>query len=1059
VYDILQQVIPNIQSGRKMQKISAKAFIISILLMLTVTNSLASPTKNPAVESFESNSVLNYYQHSESSDISISTKHYKFGQHSLKWQWQGKSTLTTQHFRLLTRNQSPLKYGKHFPASPTLVISLYSENSQSTSLKISFDKQDHKGEMKTAWFDLPLNFSGWRTIWLPFYEMNGDSPKKNASINYDTFTISSSGNGHVFIDDIVFSQFQDDRHPYPSAQTPFIQQQKQETASDHWMPLLSDLQRVKDLQTAPLKSDDIAQLTAIEEKISTLLKTKKQSEISSPESFASLKHDYAQLGLTDNGKTVQGPPLTYALSQFYFDEEQQGEKRHTPLKDFGIFLKKLAQHYVSGSQENKIEVEKMFIQASRYYLDQGWQSGTSMGTLHHIGYSTRKLTEAFYLMRNPLQKAGILNEIGASLQWIFNLGKLLGDKDNFHANIDYMNTQSFYHLLLIFLSDDRAMQASLLQHFSDYISIILAQDDGYGVFKVDGTAWHHGGHYPAYALGAFEKIPQLIYTLSDSRFKISQAGHANFKKAFLASRIYSQPFDFGFGNAGRHPFDGSFSGLQQQYLQLALAGDPQHNNAIDKEVAAAYLRLWDNEGEHSTLFKQHNISAENLTGYYSFPYAATSVHRNKGWAALIKGYSKYVWASEIYVASNRYGRYPANGTVQLLNEQGEKGSGFNQNGWDWNRFPGATVINLPIEQLETTKPLLMFRSNESFAGSVHLNNNGLFAMQLNESQGFNHEGNEKNQQILTGELKAKKSVFSFNDKLIFIGTDISSRDNKNPVQTNLFQTYLTAQDQPQATSMSGLITEFPYQTTLQLKHSNNNQAVNSDQHLPNNWLIDPYGNGYHLLSESKVTISRKHQNSLHNKYSLYSGKMNAKGKGVSTTEGSFASAWIDHGLPPKNSAYQYVVYPFISKTMDKKEVNSFDKITLMKQTFKVLQANNQVHIVTDHITKTTGYAIFTTEEPIQHGLLSSTSVPALIMIQQLEEKKATLSVVQPDLNFPQLKPIKGYSQPVPLTITLKGKWQVTDHKQIASVAYVKGNTEINLICQHGLPVMFNVEEI
>ncbi len=1013
---------------------------VGVLFTLIAANFMVQATVKPAVESFEDNSILNHYQHSDQSKLSISNKHYKFGQYSLRWQWQAPSTLSTQHFRLLTHSESPLKYGKHFPASPTLVISLYSEKKQSTSLKISFDHQDKTLNKQQVWFDLPLNFTGWRTVWLPFYEMKGHAPSINTQVNYDTFSITSSGAGQVFIDDIVFSQFQDDRHPYPSAQTPFIQQQKQDTASDHWMPLLSDLQRIQKLAVAPIKINDEAQLSAIEEKITALLNT------SSPErkNMPLLIQNFTQLGLVDNGKTIQGPPLTYAQSQFYYNEVQQGKKRHTPLKTFGQLLKRLAQHYHNNSQENKAEIEGMFIQAARYYLDQGWQSGTSMGTLHHIGYSTRELTEAFYLMRKPLQKAGILNEIGASLQWIFNLGKLLGDKESFHANIDYMNTQSFYHLLIIFLSDERAIQASLLQQFSNYISITLAQDDSHGVFKIDGTAWHHGGHYPAYALGAFEKIPQLIYILSASRYKISQAGHENFKKAFLASRIYSQLFDFGFGNAGRHPFDGAFSGLQQQYLQLAMAGNPQHTHAIDKEVASAYLRLWGNKDqENSALFKQYNIIAEDITGYYSFPYAATAVHRKNDWAALIKGYSKYVWASEIYVASNRYGRYPANGTVQLLNEQGEQGSGFNQNGWDWNRFPGATVINLPIEQLETTKPLLMFRSNESFAGSVQLNNNGLFAMRLNESQGFNHEGNKDDSQLLSGQLIANKSVFSFGNKLILIGTDISSIDHTHPVQTNLFQSFLTEKEQAIYTSTSGLVTTFPYQAALHL----NSQNISSEkERLQSRWIIDPYGNGYHLLSENEVNISRNSQNSYHNKYSLLTGKMNKKGNGAIKTNGDFASAWIDHGISPQNGSYQYAIYPF----MNKEEISNFAEMLSFERSYDILQADSQAHIVIDHQYHTTGYALFSTNKTIEHGLLKSSSVPALIMVQQTDDRTATISVVQPDLNFVQLKPIDGYSQPVTLTLILKGEWKTQKNKQIISVNYSLGNTEITLNCQHGL---------
>ena len=244
-------------------------FVVGILFLILMSASFYSlSVEKPAVESFENNAILDKYHYSNGSKISISNKHYKFGQNSLLWQWQGQSSLSTQHFRLLTHSQSPLKYGKHFPASPTLAISLYSEKKQSTTLQVSFDKNDGKEDNKTVWFDFPLDFSGWRTVWLPFYEMSGDAPKKNAPVSYDTFTISSSGNGKVYIDDIVFSQFQDDRHPYPSRQTPFIQQEKQDTASDHWMPLLSDLQRINKLSISPLENGDVTQLIAIEEKYS-----------------------------------------------------------------------------------------------------------------------------------------------------------------------------------------------------------------------------------------------------------------------------------------------------------------------------------------------------------------------------------------------------------------------------------------------------------------------------------------------------------------------------------------------------------------------------------------------------------------------------------------------------------------------------------------------------------------------------------------------------------------------------------------------------------------------
>ena len=83
---------------------------------------------------------------------------------------------------------------------------------------------------------------------------------------------------------------------------------------------------------------------------------------------------------------------------------------------------------------------------------------------------------------------------------------LLEDESKFHVNIDYLNTQSYYHLMLIFMFEKQEMQAAILSAYSKYISITLAQQKEEWGFKIDGTAWHHNGHYPAYGIGAFNNV-------------------------------------------------------------------------------------------------------------------------------------------------------------------------------------------------------------------------------------------------------------------------------------------------------------------------------------------------------------------------------------------------------------------------------------------------------------------------------------------------------------------------------------------------------------------------
>lgn len=1011
-----------------------KHIVFTLMLLLVATTSFSQEKAKPAVESFESGSTLASYN-KVNSNLSLSTDHHKYGKSALQWEWKGKSSFGTSNFRILTHDESPLKYGNHFPASPTLIISLYNEVPQNEKITISYEK---KGKTE-VWFDIALSFKGWRHIWVPFYEMQGNKPQKGAAVDYDYFKISTTAkSGKLYFDDIIFSQYQDDRHQYPDLLVPFIKKDQIE-GEDHWMPLASNYERIQNLQKTPVSSADRMDLQKFEKLMDDDLRIDKKYKVY----INTLNDLYQKLDLNDNGKTVTGPPLTFKEDQEYFDQKQQGTNRFNDIQDLGKVLKKLANFYDRTDAVQKQEIEKMFITGTKYFLDQGWQAGASGGTRHHIGYNVREITEAFYIMRGTLKKEGLLNDVGASLQWLFNLGMVLDDEKKFHVNIDYLNTQSYYHLMLIFLMDDQEKQATLLNAYSNYISTTLAQQNEEWGFKIDGTSWHHNGHYPAYGMGAFQTVPKVIRTLSGTKFRIQQKGHENFKKAFLTTRMYSQLYDWGFGNAGRHPLeDNSIVSLKNQYLLMALSGNPEGTSKIDKEVAAAYLRLWGKEDVLNTsLFTNLNgIESEKLSGYHTLPYGATAIQRNNNWAAIIKGYSKYVWASEIYVDENRYGRYPANGTIQLLNDKGEKGSGFQQEGWDWNRYPGGTIIYLPLAELESEMPLIMFRSVETFAGATELGGNGIFGMILNESKGSNADGPETKVGF-PGKLKAKKSVFSFGDKLICIGTNISSIDGKNPTQTNLFQTFLKDAKDPIYTSTE-TITKFPFKTEL-LQNSKSGS-----------WLIDPYGNGYHILSNTPVQIKKENQHSYENRYSVRTGNINPKAKGVKETEGNYATAWIDHGLAPTDAAYQYVIYPF----QEADNLKKFGDKIKDDKSYAILRADSIAHIVLDNITATTGYVIFEAHKNLEKGVLKEVSNPSLIMVRQDNPTNLTISAVQPDLNFPEYETGKyrNYSTAVKLTITLKGKWTTSITDTVLAVDNATDVTTIVINCKDGLPSKFNL---
>gem|GEM_PF-1419092 len=1024
----------------KLAHVRPAFYFLPLIVLLFCTVGRAQQNSLPAVASFEQEQVLKHYDRSKNSRISISKSHHRFGTSALEWAWSGTgNSFGTSNFRILERDPKMQVYEEIFPSSPTLVLSVYNEIPQKGTVKFIYQKN---GKDQT-WFSIPLQFKGWRTFRVPFYEMQGNAPQKMAAVDYDYFKVSTDvKQGKLFFDDIVFSQYMDNRYPYPDLMVPFIKRD-QDRSVDHWMPLIENLEGLEEVKVATLSPTEVKDLKLVGDRLQENVFSKNSNTI-----FSEAASAYASLNIHEKGGNILGPPLTYNSKEVYFDALQQGTGAENDVKSFGQTLKNMAQAVVATTDNTeKEELEQHFVMASRYFLDQGWQKGVSGGTRHHVGYATGELTEAFYIMLKTLKKAELLQEIGESLQWLNNLGMLLDESDNFHVNIDYLNTQAYYHLMVIFLSESKEKQGALLKAYSNYLSVVLAQQDEEWGFKPDGTAWHHNGHYPAYGLGAFQKVPGIFHILSGTVFRIGEVGHRNFKKALLTTADYSQLYDWGFGNAGRHPLESSkgdnIRSLQEPYLQMAFSGNPEGTSEVDKEVAAAYIRLWGQEDSlNRKLFMEQGIQEQQMPGYRTLPYGATAIHRRADWAAIIKGYSKYVWSSEIYSASNRYGRYPANGTVELLNREGEQGSGFVQEGWDWNRYPGATIVYLSLEELETEKSLLMFLSEESFAGAGQLGDNGVFGMVLNESKGFNADGLVSDRSVRFPEkLQAKKSVFSFGDKLICIGTNISSVNQEHPVQTNLFQTSLKNPEMPMYMDRQGFVDGFPFSYDI------------------GNWIVDPYGNGYHILSENPIHAQRKEQHSYHNKYSIRTGEMNAKGHGAKETHGNFASAWIDHGPAPENASYQYVIYPFLSI----KEQKSFGKKSAEVASYTIERADSTAHIVSDKTKSTTGYVIFDSDDFLGTTILKSVSAPSLVMLKRDAPDSITISAVQPDLNFQKNEKKKNgfnnYSRPVALALTLKGNWELKEGAEVQSLKNTNGETIIGLECQHGFSEVFELKKM
>lgn len=230
---------------------------------------------------------------------------------------------------------------------------------------------------------------------------------------------------------------------------------------------------------------------------------------------------------------------------------------------------------------------------------------------------------------------------------------------------------------------------------------------------------------------------------------------------------------------------------------------------FDPDMAAAYLRLVSTStvtsGEEPEYVPQFTNAEEKQMatflsdkgfrpeadpqGNLALGYGCVSVQRRGNWAAIVRGHSRYFWAAEHYLGANLYGRYLAHGSMQLLTAAPgvtvtPATSGWQEEGFDWNRIPGVTSIHLPFDDLQAKIYNVdtysgmeeMLYSDEAFAGGLsQLQYEWKFWNELHEHDKYN------------GSHRARKSFHFFDGTIVCLGSDIENTNSEYPTETTIFQ--------------------------------------------------------------------------------------------------------------------------------------------------------------------------------------------------------------------------------------------------------------------------------
>lgn len=931
------------------------------------------------------------FQSSDKHALALSSLYYKEGHKSLEWNFRPGSTLLIKTENLITLTE---------PTETTSGITLWIYNEKPQQDSIRFEFLSPQGHV-SYWFSFRLASAGWRACWIGFQHMKGDKLNKEIA-SYRL--VAPNRKGRIFLDRLTFPVKKINDRTTPDLQMPYNNSLSYRDLW-HWCRVWQWEQYDYDLPLPnSLNKKEIEDLRTVEQRLTTTLDIKKAPS----EVIAKAYTVFKKANIQRSGTGFIGAPIVAP-------DEINRKAGEISWNDLETMLSGFA---YDAYYNHSSAALKNYFTVWDFAINQGFAYGSGMGTNHHYGYQVRKIYTTAWLMRDAIWNApNCDNILSALIFW----SALSETRKPYQYGRDEL-LDSWHTLLMAktvsaLLFIDERERARALKGLSRWVSTSLHYTPGtIGGIKVDGTTFHHGGFYPAYTTGVLAMVGQFIAFTNQTEYEPTEEARQTLKSAFISMRNYCNKYEWGIGISGRHPFRGSMKEDDvAAFAYLALSGDLSgEKNDFDRHLAADYLRLCQKNTPEAHYFKEQGIQPANAPqGFFVYNYGSAGIFRRANWMVTLKGYTTDVWGAEIYTKDNRYGRYQSYGSVQIMGQPSRLASGYDENGWDWNRLPGTTTIHLPFELLDSPLPgTTMARSKENFSGSSSLEGkNGMFAMKLMERELKN----------FTPDFVARKSVFCFGNRMICLGTGINNSNFSYPTETTLFQSIFRKDS-------TSIFVDGKKRNKMFHKELNDGKL---------HWIQDGYNNHYFVKGNVEVQIAR--QDSRHEK---------TRGQ----TYGTFSSAWINHGKAPQDAEYEYMV--LIQPSSDELD------IARHKQTYQIVQKDHTAHVVFDEETGITAYAVFEDYIPLTDRLLLQVPAETMVMQRKVDKKQILVSICDPNLHITEKSfTTKEASQPVEKKLLLKGKWEMDNPDEKVSLSSDGENTQLTVICQHGQPVEFTLKTI
>lgn len=968
------------------------------------------------------------------SQLSISDAHAKVGRHSLRWEHGAGSALTvSEPMHVSPSAYSPGDDQAHMGTVDTFCIWVHNDEPSDTPLRIEFGR----GANRDCWFDFGLDFTGWRTCWVRLgYDTEGTARHGMNRVRF----VAPDRSGTLHLDQVILNVPMRPDHPTPDDQVPAVQPEIADADNHHWLALRqfrSDL-RKHPLPEAP-EGSDVSEIRA------RLLESLAGRPEITQDALDALTATVDKLGVPelDDDGALSGPgSFVNGYQNAIWPEELRED-----LADFAslIELRKLtdtmlavaqAAHAARGKKAATASgFDTLYLRLFAHLEDQGFAAGSAQGTIHHIGYQYRGFADSLLLVQPLLEHKGLWDRACENLGWFFGAGRLtqdFSDAAHYGGVVDVLNTL-LQGLVIYGLTRPQARdQARYVAGVTRWVDHALTHSPGIeGGFKPDGTTFHHMGPYPDYARDAFAGMSPVVALLAGTGFALSRSARSVLRTALLTQRLHANTTEWPLALSGRHPTGETALNVPtfQRLAGVAPAEAEQDSSThdYDNDVASAFLRLLPAQPSNSQKafaeeLREHGIAEEEApNGHWELGYAACGLHRRDEWLVTLRGHNRYLWATEIYDGANLYGRYSTYGTIEIQAASDKTGAithaanGYEQPGWDWNRFPGATTRHLPWKQLEadlsgTIEQMVLTQSAFAGAGSWR-GRHGIFGMHLMEHPYFDPTHT------------AKISRFSFDDVVIALGSDIRNSDGAHETETTLFQVR-----RPDGTDAD--------------RDSSRDLEEGTT-------IVDPVGNGFYVAGEQTLRLIDAVQSA-------------PDQSGEKSADAAFSTALLRHGSAPDQGDYEYAI---LVQSGKKKAHDFARRMATDHAPYTVERKDGRAHVVRHRDSGIRASVCFSSVDALD-GTVTGVDAPCLLM-EHRDGESLHLSVTDPDLHLYEGKDpdqfaedgtytgrMTSFSRPWKrneskksvLTLTLAGRW--TCDQDGVRATHSHDRTTLRVTCRH-----------